>query len=150
MNTFKDTKDWIASSITLKLIIIGFIILMLLIPVQMIKSLISERESLRETVAQDIFSKWGNSQTIAGPVLTIPYYWYSIEDKETIQHLDFVHFLPDELNIKGEVVTEVRYRGIYEVIVYQAKLHLTGMIPHPDFSEWKIMDKVIIIKDVSK
>ena len=110
MNTIKETKDWIANSITLKLLIIGFIILMLLIPAHMIKNLISEREGLRDAVAQDIYSKWGNSQTIAGPVLTIPYYWYSTVDKETVQHPGVAHFLPHELNITGEVVPEVRYR----------------------------------------
>jgi len=144
MSTIKETKEWFANSITIKLLIVGFIILMLLIPAQMIKSLITERESLRGNVEEEIFSKWGNSQTIAGPLLTIPYYWYSKGEKETIRHVNVVHFLPDELVITGELGTEVRYRGIYEVIVYQARLNIRGTIPHPDFSAWKIQDKDIL------
>lgn len=144
MNTFKETKDWVANSITLKLLIIGFIILMLLIPAQMIKSLISEREGLRDTAALDIYTKWGNSQTIGGPVLTIPYYWYSKDEKEIVRHPGAAHFLPDELIIVGDVETENRYRSIYEVIVYRAKLQLKGTIPQPDFSSWKTMEKDIL------
>jgi len=144
MNTFKETKDWVANSITLKLLIIGFIILMLLIPAQMIKSLISEREGLRDTAALDIYTKWGNSQTIGGPVLTIPYYWYAKDEKEIVRHPGAAHFLPDELIIVGDVETEIRYRSIYEVIVYQAKLELKGTIPQPDFSSWKTMEKDIL------
>jgi len=144
MNTIKETRDWFANSITVKLSITGFIILMLLIPAQMIKTLITERENLRESVEEDIFSKWGNSQTIAGPILSVPYYWYSKDDKETIRHVNVVHFLPDELVITGEVATEVRYRGIYEAIVYQARLNIHGTISHPDFSTWKIPEKEIL------
>ncbi len=144
MSTIKETKEWIANSITIKLLIIGFIILMLLIPVQMIKNLITERESLRENVEEEIFSKWGNSQTVAGPILSIPYYWYSKDDEKTIRHMSLVHFLPDELFVTGEVGTEVRYRGIYETIVYQASLNIHGTIPHPDFSAWKIENKDIL------
>ena len=144
MSTFNETKEWIANSITIKLLIIGFIILMLLIPAQMIKNLIAERESLRQSVEEEIFSKWGNSQTLAGPILSIPYYWYSKDDEKTIRHLSVIHFLPDELVITGKVGTEVRYRGIYETIVYQASLNIRGTIPSPDFSAWKIEDKDIL------
>lgn len=144
MSTFKETKEWFMNSITIKLLIVGFIILMLLIPAQMIKNLISERELLRGSVEEEIFSKWGNSQTIAGPILTIPYYWYSEGEKEAVRHVNTVHFLPDELVITGEVGTEVRYRGIYGVIVYQARLKIHGTIPHPDLSAWKIRDKDVL------
>ncbi|UCG27986.1 MAG: inner membrane CreD family protein, partial [Bacteroidales bacterium] len=144
MNAFNETKNWIANSITVKCLIIGFIILMLLIPAQMIKSLISERESLRDSVAGEIFSKWGNSQTISGPVVTVPYYWYSKEDEKTVRHIDYAHFLPDELIIESDVGTEIRYRGIYNVIVYNTRLRLHGRIPHPDFSVWKITEEDIL------
>lgn len=144
MSTIKEAKEWIANSITIKLLIVGFIILMLLIPAQMIKSLITEREILRNSVEEEIFSKWGNSQTVAGPILTVPYYWYSKDEEKTIRHLNVVHFLPDELDITGEVGSEVRYRGIYDAIVYEADLAIRGILPQPDFSGWKIQDQDIL------
>jgi inner membrane protein len=37
-----------------------------------------------------------------------------------------LYFLPEKLNIKGQISPEKRYRGIYEVVVYDSKLELTG------------------------
>ena len=68
---FEKLNAWARRSITLKLISIGILILLLLIPSSMIQSLIYERESIRDEAVSEVSSKWGNAQTIGGPVLTI-------------------------------------------------------------------------------
>ena len=57
----------------LKMVTIGFLILILLIPENMVESLIQERSFAREGVIAEVSSKWGNEQTLTGPILTIPY-----------------------------------------------------------------------------
>ena len=90
----------------------------------MVKDLIRERESRQSTVIMEVSSKWGNAQTIIGLVLTIPYNSYSkvynsdTKTEKLVVTRKYAHFFPDELQIDGEILPEMRYRGIYEVIVY--------------------------------
>lgn len=142
---FEKANAWLKQSITIKLFTIGILILLLLIPVSMVESLIREREARLEEAISEVSSKWGNAQTITGTVLTVPYKTYekvyeanSIEKFKWVESRAYAHFLPDELNISGEVFPEMRYRGIYEVIVYNSKMNLSGSFSAPDFEEWKI------------
>lgn len=134
-NTILDrTNKWIRSSVSLKLFIISFLILLLLIPTAMIKSIISERQSLNEATATEVSSKWANEQLLMGPILTIPLvYEYEREfkkDKE-VQHekvtvLEYYHVLPSQLNINGKVEPKKLTRGLYEVVVFNSKSTISG------------------------
>jgi len=114
-------------SIGIRLFLIALLSIVLLIPLFMIQALISEREIRRNEAVQEVSSKWGKAQTIAGPILTVPFKTYAIDAKGSattiIQH---AHFLPDDLSISGAIQPEVRYRGIYKVILYNTKLSITG------------------------
>ena len=134
------------NSLALRLLIIGFLILIMLIPFAMIQTLVDEREHRRDSVIQEINSKWAFNQTIAGPVLEIPYkvYWERqyIENNQTKKVLNVdvktAYFLPDKLDISGTILPEKRYRGIYESVVYTADLEIKGEFQFPDFEKWKI------------
>ncbi|MFL2582193.1 MAG: cell envelope integrity protein CreD [Flavobacteriales bacterium] len=152
--TFSEkASNWLRNSITIRLITIGILILFLLIPVSMVKSLIREREYRQKDATREISSKWGEKQTVTGLVLTVPYNTYTkVFDTKTekynlIKSREYAHFLPDQLTINGKVLPEVRYRGIYEVIVYTSKLNLTGNFSNPNFEEWKIADENILWED---
>ena len=54
-------------STVIKMFVIGFITLLLLIPLDMIESLITERKVTRKKAVEDITSKWGSEQTVVGP-----------------------------------------------------------------------------------
>lgn len=144
MTEKKDTRFWIRNSITIKFIIIGIMIFALLIPAGMIKNLIHERNNLRKSVINEVSYKWGNPQTIAGPIITIPYKHYFKKDKEIIEEIKYAHFLPEDLNISGVINPEIRYRGIYKVVVYNANLKFSGFFIKPDFSPWKVPDSDIL------
>ena len=139
-STFEKLNQKIKNSITIRLLSIGFLVLILLIPTSMIESLIREREYRRGDVIREVSSKWGSSQTISGPVLTIPYHkfhkYYDSDQKiykfNKTKH--YAHFLPDNLNIKGDLTPEIRYRSIYEIIVYNTQLNLNGTFSTPDFN----------------
>ncbi|MFC6996700.1 cell envelope integrity protein CreD [Rufibacter roseus] len=117
------------------------IALLLLIPTSMIKGLINERELTQVETISEVSSKWGEQQTISGPFITIPYVRYikefSKKDsvEKTVQIKEYLHILPSELDISGNIHPELRYRGIYEIVVYNSKINLTGKFSSLNFSE---------------
>jgi len=60
-------------SVSIKVFGIGFLILVLLIPLGMIRGTINDRDQVHQDARLDIQRTWGQSQTIAGPVLVLPY-----------------------------------------------------------------------------
>jgi inner membrane protein len=145
---FEKINSWIAMSITIKLISIGVLILILLIPMSMIKSLIEEREHTSRDAINEVQQKWGGSQRVCGPILTVPYKsFYTKIDKDGEEkqffHTKYAHFLPEELNISGSVNPEMRNRGIYEIIVYDSQLSLSGSFNKPDFKKLKIDEESV-------
>ncbi len=138
-------NNWLKQSITIRLMTIGILILLLLIPISMVENLIGERESRKQEAIQEVSSKWGEEQTIKGLVLTIPYKTYNkvFEGEKTdkfklVESIEYAHFLPEKLDINGDIVPEIRYRGIYEVIVYNSKMNVSGKFLAPNFDDLKI------------
>ncbi|MBN1756846.1 MAG: cell envelope integrity protein CreD [Chitinispirillaceae bacterium] len=127
------TSNWIKTSIVLKLLGIGILILVLLIPMSMLRSLIAERSALQEQAIDEISSKWGGEQTLSGPVLTIPYsvILRKTSTGDTIRETRYAHFLPEELKIDGTLIPQSRYRGIYKAILYEADLAVSGTYTFP-------------------
>ena len=73
LSFFEKVNNWLKRSITIKLFTIGFLILILLIPVSMVVRLIEEREDRQQQAIQEISSKWGEEQTITGLILNVPF-----------------------------------------------------------------------------
>ncbi len=114
------------NSVMLKLITITILMLLLLIPASMIKSIIQEREQLNNEATNEVSSKWAEEQLVNGPILTIPLtYEYEQEDKKYLK-TKYWHILPENLDINGDVTPEKLKRGIYEVVVYKSKLNVSG------------------------
>jgi inner membrane protein len=136
------------NSITLKLLITGFLILILLIPSKMIDSLIKERETTRDSAIVEVGSKWGKEQTIAGPILSVPYIDF-IKDDDGIakENVKYAHFLPEELDITGKILSEILNRGIYKIVVYNSELKFEGFFSPPNFNEINIRENDFIWED---
>lgn len=133
-------------SVGLRLLIIGALSLILLIPAFLIMALIDEREHRRDSAVREVSEKWGQSQIIAGPILTIPYKRIvtSSDSKTVTTVVEHAHFLPDRLQISGELTPEIRHRGIYDVILYLSDLQITGNFPPPNFKELGIAPENIL------
>jgi inner membrane protein len=107
--------------------LIGFLILIMLIPAAFISNLVSERADRQEQVIREVSSTWATAQTITGPVLIVPYYYnYKGANNQPVSVKKWAHFLPDELKINGEVIPEVRKRSLYQVMLYKSELSITG------------------------
>lgn len=107
----------------------------------MISSIVYERESRSQEAINEVSSKWSNEQTVAGPILTIPYKKY-LKDKDNptkvVETISYAHFLPERLDITGEVEPKMLNRGMYDVVVYNSKLDLTGGFKAPDWAKLNI------------
>ncbi|HEX3553969.1 MAG TPA: cell envelope integrity protein CreD [Thermoanaerobaculia bacterium] len=142
-------KRRLRDSVALKMAIIGGLILMLLIPLGMVGSLVSERQSRQKETIREVADSWGRPQVLAGPVLTVPYLVHVKNQKgvevETQEY--WVRFLPETLKVEGRVDTEQRNRGIFEVAVYRTALHWTGTFQHPSFEEWHVKPQDVLWRD---
>lgn len=146
---------------TFKLLFVGALALLLLIPLSMVKSLLSERRARRAEAIANITSSWGDSQTLIGPVLVIPYRIPVKSRREqlvegrykTVEEISWTTaqacFLPTNLSVVGTLDPSVLHRGIYEAAVYRGALALTGTFAPPDFSEWKIDPTNVLWEDAS-
>lgn len=141
-------KNIIKNSLSLKIFVIGFLIFILMIPTGMIAILVNERQNRQEDAFNEVSEKWGAAQTITGPILSVPYK-KNIESyvngvKSNVEVVEYAHFLPNNLNIDGKINPETRKRGIYEVVVYEAELNLSGEFASPDFSKWGVASENIM------
>ncbi|TGN00427.1 cell envelope integrity protein CreD [Leptospira yasudae] len=139
---------WFRSSLTIRIIGIGILALLLLIPSFMVSNLIQEREQTRNAAEEEVTSKWGGSQTIGGPIVSVPFY-DSIKNErgESERILRYAHFLPEDLQITGTVKPEKRYRGIYIVPLYQAELKISGSFSALDKHSLPISNRDLLWSD---
>jgi inner membrane protein len=143
----------------IKLVGVGLLILLLLIPLEMITGVLSDRLNRRNEAVADITASWGKQQYVIGPVLIIPYQYRfktvkevpgkdgKVERREVEETAAAqAYFLPDTLNITGDVETENLHRGIYEAAVFRAQVTLSGKFM-PNFEALKIDPKDAVWKD---
>lgn len=146
--------NWFKTSISARMLIVGFILIILLIPLGFVKDLIRERGFRQTEVIKEINQKWGNQVTLYGPIIKVPYKTYKEEkvfDAKTKTYIktyeDVYHnayFLPENLAIDAEIDTESLERGIYESVVYTSDIKLKGSFKGFDFSSEDISDKDIL------
>jgi inner membrane protein len=122
-------KNTFSKSILSKILIIVCIMIVLLLPTFQIRQLIDNRIETQDTVAQEICSKWGESQTIRGPFLSIP---YVEKGKQSDAENGSITILPNKLDIKGNINPETRYRGVYEIVVYSSEFNISGTFTDMD------------------
>lgn len=126
-----------------KFMIIGALSLLLMIPALMIKNLIRERETRNEAAQQEISAKWGLTQTITGPFLTIPTEELVRENRKELLVYHRLHMLPESLEIKGEVLPVRKKRGIFSSVVYNSNLTIIGYFDLTNEDLQKIFKKSI-------
>jgi inner membrane protein len=139
-NIITKINNWINESVMVKVVSIGFLILLLMISVSMVQDLIEEREDRKMQSIGEVNDKWGNKQTVNGVYLTIPYEIHhkqfgpdgnltsNITKKRRSEHL-----LPEQLQIRGKVNPKIHNRGIHDVIVYNTQLNIQGFFVKPKF-----------------
>lgn len=124
-------KNWFGESVLVKVVLIGFLTLLLLIPFNWIQDLISERQTRQQEVNQEISNNWSGSQLIQGPVLIVPYKTLILEKNnagKSIQREVYsnIYLLPEVLNITSHAHPEILHRGIFDAVVYNTNVKVNG------------------------
>lgn len=143
----KTLKQKLKNSIGGRLIIICILVLLLNIPLGMVDGVIFSRSYLYENTMEEISRDWGGSQTIIGPILTVPVS-FKIETKnynsktksyltEISHHIINYQILPENLKIKADIVPEIRHRGIFDVLVQSTNLSINGNFAKSPLDELK-------------
>ncbi|WP_034259150.1 cell envelope integrity protein CreD [Altibacter lentus] len=151
--------NWLRNSITARMLIVGFLLLILLIPLEFVKSLIAERSFRQAEVVREINSKWGNEILLSGPVLKVPYKTYKeekvfVEKTKTYETKTEVivknaYLLPDLLHIASTVDSNPLKRGIYESVVYTADISAQGTFPSIDLTAQDITKEDILWEKIT-
>ncbi|WP_459210621.1 cell envelope integrity protein CreD [Aquimarina rhabdastrellae] len=150
----KTFSQWITTSITIRMFMVGILILILLIPLTFIQSLINERSHRQSEVIDEINQKWGNEVYLYGPILKIPYrkraetsIWDQSEKSYIKEHtttIENAYFFPETLNIDADISCEPLRRSIYESVVYNADMNISGSFSKPNFNSKDILDEDIL------
>lgn len=121
----------------IRLIIIGFLILIFAFPTKLVEGLVVERSFRQQAAVKDISAKWGDSQVLGGPILVVPYHPYGGTAPRTPyaeSQMRLAYFVPEQLKITGDVKSQIRARGIYKVPVYESDLKIEGKFVGPDLA----------------
>ena len=120
-------------SLGARLGMIAILTLLLLIPSLMIRSLIRERQNRGEQAKAEISSKWGESQIVSGPVISIPYDSYKYAGAKGGGAIRFIHYLPDVLSIRCRIDPQIRKRGIFKAVLYQTQIQIAATFSFSGF-----------------
>jgi inner membrane protein len=128
-------KQW-SRSVVAKAVFISIIALLLLIPLSWVQGLIEERQSRSHEARCEISKIWGHEQVITGPILNVPFR-VPVDSLSRVQPRDVAvaRFLPDDLQVTGTIRPEQRSYGIFDVIVYQVELQLSGSFASPSLDQ---------------
>ncbi len=122
---------------------IAFLAIVLLVPVAMIRDLVSERQARRNEAIADIAFGWGARQTVTDPYLAVPYTrrWTEVvteivdgKPKERrSEHAEpgVVRIPVDAVNWTLNVATLEKARGIHKARLYQTRAQVSGRITIP-------------------
>ena len=153
-------------STTAKMIMVGVLTLFLLIPLEYVKNLISERSERKEEVVNEVTELWGKDVHFYGPTLRIPYKTYSetsVVDAKTKQvqiqktaYTNYSYFFPEQLKNKSNIKKNTSLkRGLYNNVVFTANMAFDGYFGKPNFEKLQIKaedvlwDKAVIIVKTS-
>jgi inner membrane protein len=118
-----------------KIAMLVMLILLLLIPVFMIRSLIRERSYRADTVEESIMEAWGSQFTLYGPVIRIPVVGREEvrtkterdgEKVEVITRNYALWITPKDVNLSADFSAQKKRRGIFSVALFSGNVSLSG------------------------
>ncbi|MCL2066962.1 MAG: cell envelope integrity protein CreD [Treponema sp.] len=131
----KERAKKISRGYTFKIVILFILVLLLLIPLALIRGLISERNMTARSAEEGIMEAWGSELIAIGPVIAIP----GTRTEEHITRLErdgerveiiknpfTLIITPQKLDIRSNYITEIRKRGIFSVPLFSGDLVFSG------------------------
>ncbi len=117
MTTTQTAGDW-SRRPAFKLLSIGALLLLLLLPSAWVDAVISEREARQEAVRAEIARDRGPPQSVLGPILVVPYrvhetpaVWSGGQLIPATPGRRYAHIIPQRLMVDAKLSPEQRRRG---------------------------------------
>lgn len=110
-----------------KIGLIGFVLLLMLVPMTLVSGVIADRETYRHQALAGFQTSWGPAQSILGPVLVVPY----LTDSGARRHREYLHVAASRLNVAARLQPEIRKRGLFHAVVFGAEAGLKGQFTIP-------------------
>ncbi len=119
---------------------IGITFLLLQVPLLQIGGVVAERIGGRAEAMHSVASAWGGHQILFGPRLVVPIVETVEESKAnglgqfTVSSREitrFAVFLPATMNVTGNVESQTRHRGIFDIPVYTVQTEISGHFERP-------------------
>ncbi|WP_306641545.1 cell envelope integrity protein CreD [Sanyastnella coralliicola] len=129
------------SRMLFKVLTVILLVIILLFPALLVQNLVNEREMLQQSARNEVSSQWGAQQTISGPFITIPCDKILQRTKMGDGRINvkkerfYLHIMPEELNMTGDIDPQQRNRGIYEAVVYSSKINIDGFFTAPNLGQ---------------
>ena len=122
-----------AKRTAIKVSLVAVISLLLLIPLVMIKGVIEEREDTKNAVVKEVAASYAQPQIISAPYMVS----YVVETKSVDKEIepsgkqtyveDYTSYC-SLVDYTADVETDILHRSIYDVIVYNSKVKISGKI----------------------
>ncbi|KLD62008.1 cell envelope integrity protein CreD [Dyella japonica] len=129
-------KGW-----TAKVLGVGLLALLMLLPLWKVQSLVEERQGMRQAAIDQIAQGWGGEQVVGGLVLAVP-----TQQKvapvagEPRDMGDTTLVLPDTADMSIGMTVDKRRYGIYEAPVFASTVELHGNFTAEDIAQQRQMD----------
>lgn len=147
-----------------KLLLIGALTLVLLLPLALLRGLVQERQQRAAWVREEIADSSQRAQRLTGPMLLIDIRRLvnirhqrkvNGEDQDSIEQVwqDERHLIaPDVLDLGNVLASETRRRGIYTARLYRDAMTITAQFtvppapqPDADLIAWRIEDARLVL-----
>lgn len=143
-------RDNAAAMTGLKLALVGFLLLVFLNTLRLIRAVVEERSRTRSEAEEEVLESRGGEQVVAGPLLVVPYLLPRTDERGKVETLtERAYFLPEALAVSAAVDTQTRSRGICDVTLYGARLAVEGTFRAPDLSGWRMPAADTLWKDAA-
>jgi inner membrane protein len=109
----------------IKVMVVAIAAIVLLIPLAMLRDLVSERTRMRDSAYEQVAGGWGGPQLAGGPVLAIP---VSEPGEREPRIMRTWYVLPESLDIRATITVqdEPRRVAIYDVPIFLAKVEMSA------------------------
>ena len=153
-NDTQEGRTGFFQSTTAKMLMVGFLTLVLLIPLFFVQDLIRERSQRKTQMVDEVTNLWGKDILFYGPILRIPYTSYEAYNVTnpktgitTIERkiiTNYAYFFPNELkNTSNIKKNESLKRGIFNHVVFTADMNFKGDFAKPNFTKLGVSEENI-------
>ncbi|WP_266157680.1 cell envelope integrity protein CreD [Dyella silvatica] len=128
-------------TLTAKVLGVGLLALLMLIPLLQVHGLIAERQQLRETTVAKIAQGWGGPQVLGGLMLAVPAQRLVGTTQDSIPKVETSTemVLADSVTMDVVMAVHTRSYGIYSAPVYVSTVQMSGRFLPEDLAQFRHM-----------